>query len=69
MEYLHNKKTWNAIMPVPPGDDVMHRLTSSQKEAFYEEIAEMVSLAADAVSAPNKLKAISMWRKIFGNRF
>lgn len=69
MEYLHNKKTWNAIMPVAPGDDVMHRLTSPQKEAFYDEIGEMVSLAADAVSAPNKLKATTKWRKIFGNRF
>lgn len=69
MEYLHNKKTWNAIMPVPPKDDVMHRLTSSQKEAFYDEIGDMVSIAADAVSAPNQLKATTKWRKIFGNRF
>lgn len=69
MEHLDNKKTWNAIMPVPPSDDVLHRLTQSQKDAFYEEIGEMVSLAADAVSAPNKLKATTKWRKIFGNRF
>ncbi len=69
MEYLHSKRTWNAIMPVAPGDDVMHRLTSPQKKAFYEEIGEMVSLAADAVSASNNLKATTKWRKIFGNRF
>ncbi|TXE13469.1 CBASS cGAMP synthase [Algoriphagus aquimarinus] len=69
MEYLHKKKTWNAIMPVAPGDDVMHRLTSSQKEDFYDEIGEMVSLAADAVSAPNKLKAKAKWKSIFGERF
>ena len=69
MEYLHNKKTWNAMMPVAPGDDVMHRLTFASKEAFYEEIGGMVSLAAGAVSAPNILKAKSKWRKIFSNRF
>lgn len=69
MEYLHNKQTWNAIMPVPPGDDVMHRLTSFQKKAFYEEIGKMVSIAADAVSAPNRLKATTKWTKIFGLRF
>lgn len=69
MEYLHNNKTWNAIMPVAPGDDVMHRLSSSQKKAFYNEIGEMVSLAADAVSAPNNTKAIAKWQKIFGYRF
>lgn len=69
MKYIHNNRTRNAIMPVPPGDDVMHRLTSSQKEAFYEEIGEMVSLAADAVNAPNKSKATIKWRRIFGKRF
>lgn len=69
MEYLHNKKTWNAIMPVPPNDDVMHRLTSSQKEAFYDEIGNMVSLAADAVSTLTQLKAITKWKNIFGERF
>lgn len=69
MEYLHNKKTWNAIMPVAPGDDVMHRLTSSQKKAFYDEIDKMVSSAADALSAPSLIESRSKWRNIFGNRF
>lgn len=69
MEYLHDNQTWNAIMPVPPGDDVMHRLTTYQKEVFYEEIGNMVSIAADAVSASNQRDAITKWIKIFGNRF
>jgi len=69
MEYLDNEHNWNAIMPVAPFDDVMDRLTMSQKDAFYQEIGKMVSLAADAVSAPNKLNAGAKWRKIFGNRF
>lgn len=50
-------------------DCISHRLTSSQKNAFYDEIGEMVSIAADAVRAPNQLKATTKWRKIFGNRF
>jgi LPXTG-motif cell wall-anchored protein len=69
MEYLHNKKTWNAILPVAPSDDVMHRLTSSQKKAFYEEIGNMVEVAADAVSASGQPKAITKWRSVFGKRF
>ncbi|MEX2336632.1 MAG: CBASS cGAMP synthase [Fulvivirga sp.] len=69
MKFLHNKRSWNAMMPVPPGDDVMNRLNSSQKSSFYNEIEEMVSMAADAVSAKNRSEAISIWNKIFGRRF
>jgi hypothetical protein len=69
MDFLHKNRSWNAMMPVPPKDDVMNRLTSSQKSAFYEEMEEMVSIAADAVSAKNHSKSMIKWTKIFGKRF
>jgi len=71
LKYLDDnfKYQWEAKMPVAPFDNVLSRLSSSQKSAFYDKLKEMVSLVTEAVSANSQSKAIPKWSRIFGNRF
>ncbi|MCB0497229.1 MAG: hypothetical protein KDC79_13905 [Cyclobacteriaceae bacterium] len=63
------KYQWQAKMPVAPLDNVLSKLSDSQKSAFYEELKEMVSLMTEAVSAKSLSKARPKWNRIFGDRF
>ncbi|MEP0938196.1 MAG: cyclic GMP-AMP synthase DncV-like nucleotidyltransferase [Ekhidna sp.] len=63
------KYQWQAKMPVAPFDNVLSKLSGSQKSAFYNELKEMVFLMTEAVSASSKSKARPKWNRIFGNRF
>lgn len=71
LQYLNDnfKSYWEAKMPVEPKDNVLSKLNSSQKTAFYEEMKEMVELMAEAVSAEKQAQAVSKWRRVFGKRF
>ena len=50
-------------------NNVLNRLSSSQKSGFYEVLKEMVSLMAEAVSSNNQSRALSKWKRVFGRRF
>ncbi|MEP2026161.1 nucleotidyltransferase, partial [Reichenbachiella sp.] len=59
---------WSAKMPVAPYDNVLNKLSRSNKAAFYDEWKEMVSLMAEAVSSERKSIAVSKWKRVFGKR-
>lgn len=61
--------SWKAKMPVAPFDNVLDRLSGSQKDFFYDELEDMISKALDVLSADNKSAAIKYWKQIFGHRF
>ena len=63
------KYQWQAKIPVAPFDNVLNRLSGSQKSAFYQELKKMVSSMAEAISAESKSKARPKWNMIFGSRF
>ncbi len=60
---------WKAIIPVPPRDNVINRLTYSQKVNFYEKFGVMVSYGIKAISQPKRHIALKYWSKIFGSKF
>lgn len=71
LQYLKDnfKGSWKATMPVEPFDNVLDRLSGSQKSFFYEELKATIETMADAVSADTKAGAIKKWKQIFGRRF
>ncbi|MBN2595416.1 MAG: hypothetical protein JXR82_01360 [Marinifilaceae bacterium] len=66
-EYYHTD--WKADMPVAPYDNVLSRLTDSQKENFYKEFKSMVKSSIEAVSSSDNFSAKYTWKQIFGYRF
>jgi hypothetical protein len=60
---------WEAKMPIAPFDNTLERFTSSQRNAFLDELKEMAVNAAECICAKNSIASLIKWRKIFGVRF
>ncbi len=71
LKYLKDnfRFSWNAKMPVEPFDNVLDKLSGSQKDFFYNELKKLVSIATEAIISSNHLFAMKKWKRIFGSRF
>ncbi len=71
--YKYLKETpvdnWLIKMPVSPYDNVIDRLTYSQRNSFLDEFKEMTIIASEAITSTNSRTAQMKWRKIFGQQF
>lgn len=55
--------------PATPGDNLVEKLSSGQKENFLENLTRFISDAERAISEKDEIKSISIWKKQFGDRF
>ncbi|MCA6381211.1 MAG: nucleotidyltransferase [Cytophagales bacterium] len=55
--------------PATPGDDLVEKLNSSQKEAFKNELGNLIEAAKKTLQLADPKKATSSWRMLLGKRF
>ncbi len=52
-----------------PSHDVLHRLTSEDFGAFYEQVGEGASLSRRALESADRTESGNLWREMFGTKF
>jgi hypothetical protein len=57
------------INPATPEDDLLHKLSGNQLEAFETKFEKLVANASKALEQKTEAKALALWKKIFGKNF
>lgn len=68
---IYDSFTWSVSCenPVTPGDDLVEKLNSSQKEVFKTELDNLIEAAKKTLQLADPKKATSSWRMLLGKRF
>jgi len=66
--FLGTKKI-TCVNPAAPGDDLLDRLNSDQKDRFYNALKELVHDGGQAINNSDTSTASNLWRKQLGNKF
>ncbi len=71
LAYLESTRpaSWECCMPVSPGDDLLVKLNTVQREKFRKRLRGLVNKGLVSLSSRNEATAAERWAKVFGKRF